>query len=166
MNRYLAGMMLMLAAGIGVAQVPGAPGRTTGANGLISVIYSPGLGTITCSGTTCSTTSSSVSPSSHSAAGVLSFNASHDANFTVGGTAGGGTGQLQVSCDGGSTWNAIVIGSGSVGGGAVSYAYVPYHCSGVTNLDTLLFRSILGGGGTTSAFNMLFTSPSSVVIAW
>lgn len=147
------------------AQVPGAPGRTTGAsNSTYSSQFSPGLGTITCSGSTCSFTSSSVSPSSQVVSGNLHFNSTHDANFNLGGAFGGGTGQMQVSCDGGSTWIPIANGSGSVGGG-MTISYPTPVCSGPTNLNTLLFRAILGGGGD-SFFNMSFESPSSVTITW
>jgi hypothetical protein len=147
------------------AQVPGATGRTTGSrNNVHSFQFSPGLGTITCSGSTCSDTSSSVSPSSQVVSGNLHFNAIHDAGFGLGGAFGGGTGQMQVSCNGGSTWMPIASGSGSVGG-SVTISYATPVCSGPTNLNTILFRAILGGGGDFS-FNMSFESPSSVTITW
>jgi hypothetical protein len=147
------------------AQVPGATGRTTGANNSThSVQFSPGLGTITCNGSTCTFTSSSVSPSSQAVSGNLHFNSTHDTGFNLGGAFGSGTGQMQVSCDGGSTWTTIAVGSGSVGGG-VTFSYATPVCSGVSNLNTLLFRAFLGGGGATS-FNMSFESPSSVTITW
>ena len=69
---------------------------------------------------------------------------------------------MQVSCDGGSTWMPRVNGSGSVGGG-MTISYPTPVCSGPTNLNTLLFRAILGGGGD-SSFNMSFESPSSVTL--
>lgn len=148
-----------------VAQVPGAPGRTTGARNVGgSASFSPGLGTITCSGSTCSFTSGSVSPSSQAVSGNLNFNSTHDASFSLGGSSGSGTGQMQVSCDGGSTWMTLAGGNGSVGGG-LTYSYPTPVCSGPTNLNTLLFRSFLGGGGA-SSFNMSFQSPSSVIISW
>jgi hypothetical protein len=148
-----------------LAQVPGAPGRTTGpGNSTHSVYFSPGLGTITCSGSSCSYTSGSVSPSSQVAFGNLHFTSTHDADFNLGGAYGSGTGQMQVSCNGGATWMTIAEGSGSVGG-AVAYSYSTPVCSGVSNLNTLLFRAFLGGGGA-SSFNMSFESPSSVTISW
>ena len=157
--------LLLLCAGMLAAQVPGAPGRTTGARGNTHFYqFSPGLGTINCSGATCTFTSGSVSPGSQVVSGNLTFNASHDADFSLGGAFGSGTGQMQVSCDGGSTWMTLAEGNGSVGGG-VTYSYPTPVCSGPTNLNTLLFRSFLGGGGA-SSFNMSFQSPSSVTISW
>jgi hypothetical protein len=150
-----------------VAQVPGGSGRTTGAQAGgsgSSTTFSPGLGTITCTGTTCTDTSSTVSPSSRAVSGNLTFVSTHDATFSVGGSSGGGTGQLQVSCNGGTSWMSIATGSGSVGG-SVTYGYSAPVCSGVSNLDALQFRSILGGGGA-SGFNMSFTAPSTVTISW
>jgi hypothetical protein len=148
------------------AQAVGATGRTTssGTSTSTSTFSLTALGTITCSGMTCSYTSGTISPSSQVVSGTLAFNSTHDASMTIGGTSGGGTGQVQVSCDGGSTWNAIAIGSGSVGS-AVSYTYPTPHCTGVTNLNTLEFREFLGGGGTTG-FTMALTSPSQVTISW
>lgn len=148
------------------AQQGGAGGRTTGASGSgsHSFTFGPGLGTITCSGTSCSATSGSVSPSSVSVTGNLHFTSTHDANFTIGGPAGGGTGQFQVSCDSGSTWFSIAIGNGNIPN-PVTYTYPTPVCSGPTNLNTLLFRAILGGGGP-STINEMFTSPSSVTVTW
>ena len=75
-----------------------------------------------------------------------------------------GTGQVQVSCDSGSTWNTIAGGSGSVSSG-ITYFYPTPHCTGVTNLNTLQFREFLGGGGA-AGFNMQFTTSSQVTISW
>ena len=148
------------------AQVVGAAGRTTGANNSGGIYVFPlTLGTISCSGTTCTATSITVTPPSQVVSGLLVFNSSHDPNFTVGGASGGGAGQMQVSCDGGSTWMATAVGSGSTGF-ATSYNYPPASCTGPTNLNTLQFRLYLTGGGGTSSFNMTFTSPSSVTISW
>lgn len=158
-------MLLLVCSAMLAAQVPGAPGRTTGPSGNThSFYFSPGLGTITCSGSTCTFTSSSVSPSSQVVSGNLHFSSSHDANFNLGVAFGSGTGQMQVSCNGGSTWMTLAEGSGVVSGG-ITYSYPPHVCSGPTNLNTLLFRSFLGGGGA-SSFNMSFESPSSVAITW
>ena len=158
-------LMVMLFSVSLAAQVPGATGRTTGSrNNVHNFQFSLGLGTITCSGSTCSDTSSSVSPSSQVVSGNLHFNATHDVNFGLGGAFGGGTGQTQVSCDGGSTWMPIANGSGAVGSG-ITLSYPTPVCSGPTNLNTILFRAILGGGGA-SSFNMTFESPSSVTITW
>jgi hypothetical protein len=158
-------LLLLICCASVLAQVPGAPGRTTGpGNSTHSFDFSPGLGTITCSGSTCSFTSSSVSPSSQVAFGNLHFSSTTDASFNVGGAFGSGTGQMQVSCNGGTTWMTIAEGTGIVGGG-VSYGYSTPVCSGVSNLNTLLFRAFLGGGGA-SSFNMSFESPSSVHITW
>jgi len=158
-------LLLLLCCASVLAQVPGSPGRTTsGGNNTHTFTFSPGLGTITCSGSTCSDTSGSVSPGSQVVSGNLTFNASHDADFSLGGAFGSGTGQMQVSCNGGSTWMTLAEGNGSVGGG-LTYGYPTPVCSGPTNLNTLLFRSFLGGGGA-SSFNMSFESPSSVAISW
>ena len=81
--------LLLLCAGMLAAQVPGAPGRTTGARGNTHFYqFSPGLGTINCSGATCTFTSGSVSPGSQVVSGNLTFNASHDADFSLGGAFG------------------------------------------------------------------------------
>ena len=149
------------------AQVAGAPGRTTaafgGSHGSSSFLLS-GLSPITCSGATCSNTSSTVSPGSQVMSGTLTFNASHDLNVSIGGAYGGGAGLFQVSCNGGSTYLTIATGSGSIGS-SVGYSYAPPSCTGVTNLNTLLFRTQLSGGGATN-FNMSITPPSSFTIAW
>ena len=151
-------------ADVAFAQTVGASGRTTSTGGTSTSSFSlTALGTITCSGMTCSYTSGTISPSSQSVSGTLTFNSSHDASMTIGGSVGSGTGQVQVSCDSGSTWNTIAGGSGSVG--SVTYFYPTPHCTGVTNLNTLEFREFLGGGGTTG-FNMALTSPSAVTISW
>lgn len=159
-------LLLALALPVAAQQAGGGSGRTTGAtgSGVHSFTFSPGLGTITCSGTSCSATSGSVSPSSVSVTGNLHFTSTHDANFTIGGPAGGGTGQFQVSCDSGSTWFSIAIGNGNIPN-PVTYTYPTPVCSGPTNLNTLLFRAILGGGGP-STINEMFTSPSSVTVTW
>jgi hypothetical protein len=167
--RLIAGMAIIAFAAAMVhscahAQVPGAPGRTTSPGSTSTSFYTPSLGTITCSGTTCTYTSGTVSPSSQAVSGTLAFNSSQDAGFTVGGPMGGGAGQMQVSCDGGTTWLPLAVGSGSIGG-SVSYYYPTSHCTGVTNLNSLQFRSYLTGGGGTG-FNMSFTAPSSVTITW
>ena len=55
--------LLLLCVGMLAAQVPGAPGRTTGARGNTHFYqFSPGIGIINCSGATCTFTSGSVSP--------------------------------------------------------------------------------------------------------
>ena len=163
----IVGLVFSMAAGCAdaaFAQAVGSSGRTTGAhNNGGTYVYSLTLGTITCSGTTCSYTSGTASPGSQAVSGTLAFNSSHDASMTIGGSVGSGTGQVQVSCDSGSTWNTIAGGSGSVG--SVTYFYPTPHCTGVTNLNTLEFREFLGGGGTTG-FNMALTSPSAVTISW
>lgn len=157
--------LLLLCAGTLAAQVPGAPGRTTGAQGNTHFYqFSPGLGTISCTGTSCTSTSGSVSPGSQVVFSNLTFTSTHDAVFNLGGAFGGGAGQIQVSCNGGSTWMTIASGGGGVGVG-VTYGYSTPVCSGPTNLNTLLFRSLLGGGGD-SSLNMSFQSPSSVTIGW
>jgi len=158
-------LMAQGCADVAYAQVPGAPGRTTAPGGASTSTFSLApLGTLTCSGMTCSATSSSISPTTQSVSGTLAFNSTHDATVTIGGSTGGGAGVLEVSCDGGSTWLGIAVGSGSVVP-PVSYSYATPHCSGVTNLDTLLFRTTLSGGGG-SGFNMSFATPSSVTISW
>lgn len=147
-------------------QVVGATGRTTsGGSGTFLYTYGlSGLTTITCSGSTCSNTSSNVSPGSQVVFGTLTFNSTHDLAVTIGGASGGGAGLLQVSCNGGSTWLTVAIGSGSIPGG-VSYSYPTPTCTGVTNLNTLLFRLNLSGGGS-SSFNMTDQPPASVTISW
>ena len=159
------GLVMVMAQGCAdaaYAQAVGATGRTT-SGAANTFVYSLTLGTITCSGMTCSYTSGTISPGSHSVSGTLAFNSTHDASMTIGGSVGSGTGQVQVSCDSGSTWNTIAGGSGSVG--SVTYFYPTPHCSGVTNLNTIEFREFLGGGGT-AGFNMALTSPSQVTISW
>ena len=94
----------------------------------------------------------------------MTFNASHDLTVNLGGAYGGGAGTLQVSCNGGSTYLTIATGSGSIGS-SIGYSYSTQSCTGVTNLNTLLFRTILSGGGD-SSFNMQIYSPSSVTISW
>jgi len=94
----------------------------------------------------------------------VAFTTTHDAGVTAGGSSGGGVGQLEVSCNGGSTWITLTTASDTIGG-SISYSYNVPICSGVTNLDTLLFRAVLSGGGVTG-FNMSFTAPSSVIINW
>ena len=150
-----------------IAQQGGAGGRTTGASGSgsQSLTYNPGLGTINCSGTSCFAVSGTVSPGSQSVTGTLHFITTHDAGFTIGGASGGGAGLFQVSCDGGSTWLSPAGGSATIGGGAPAYNYPTPTCTGPTNLNTLLFRSLLGGGGPTTV-NETFTAPSSVTVTW
>ncbi len=147
-------------------QQGGAGGRTTGASGSgsHSLTYSPGLGTINCSGTSCSAVSGNVSPGSQSVTGTLHFVTTQDAVFTIFGASGGGSGIFQVSCDGGSTWLNIASASRTIGD-PPSFNYPTLSCSGPTNLNTLLFRSLLAGGGFDTV-NETFTAPSSVTVTW
>ena len=160
-------LVLMLAfATLLAAQVPGAPGRTTGAHNLgsNSVVFPPAIGPLNCSGTVCTATSGTTSPDSHVVSGTISFTASKDAFLSFSGLEGGGGGQFQFSCDGGSSWGEIAVGSDS-SGQPVTYVYPPAQCTGPTNLNTIQFRSVLGGGGALPV-TMLFDSPTSVVISW
>lgn len=164
MRRIWLALCLVLAAASLTAQVPGAPGRTTGPKGGGTFSFSIGFGAISCSGSTCSDTSGTVSPGSQVVSGPITFNAAHNAALSLGGLFGGGAGLMEVSCDGGSTWLTTVSASGTVGG-VITYMYPPPSCTGPTNLNTLLFRAVLGGGGA-SSFNMTFDPPTSVLISW
>jgi hypothetical protein len=144
-------------------QVPGSTGRTTAPGTAGTFTFILGIGTINCSGSPCNQTSSTVSPGSQAVSGTLTFNASHDAALNIGGASGGGAGVVEVSCDSGSTWITIAIGSGSIGSPTMSYP--PSTCSGPTNLNTLLFRSTISGAGG-GGFNMVLQSSSQVVITW
>ena len=168
MRRAIIALALVISVPI-AAQVVGATGRTSGSSGAggayssvfsLSGITSP----LTCTGASCSNTSATVSPGSKVSFGTITFNSSQDLSVSMGGLYGGGAGIVQVSCDGGSTYLTIAEGTGSIGS-SVTYTYPPARCTGVTNLNTLKFRTTLGGGGSTS-FNMSISPSSSVVIAW
>jgi len=159
--RTLIALLLML------CQVGGnGSGRTTGARGVsgTSIVFYPSIATINCTGTTCTANSGTVSPGSHVVSGPILFTPSADANFTFSGLEGGGAGQLEYSCDGGSTWSGIAAGMG-VSGNPVSYSYHGTSCTGPTNLNTVLVRTNLSGGGALPV-TMSFLGSSSITISW
>jgi hypothetical protein len=135
-----------------------------GGGGGGSYSFAPGLGTINCTGSTCTFTSGNKSPGSQVVTGDIIVSVSSDASFSNSGSHGGGAGVMQVSADAGSTWSTLAEAGGSVGG-AVNYTYFAQAFSGITNLNTLLVRSLLSGSGD-SSLSMSFTAPSLVTITW
>jgi len=165
---FILGNFFCLISVLSVAQTSGAPGRVTGGvqrHGTISF----GIGSLTVScNSGCpnpSYTDGPISPSSQTVSGTLHFSTTTDASGTIGGSAGGGTAQAQVSCDGGTTWNSIAIGSATLPTTSMSWSYPTPTCSGPTNANTLQFRILIGGGGSPT-FNMNATAPSTVTISW
>jgi hypothetical protein len=150
------------------AQTSGASGRVTGGvqrHGRIS--FGIGSLTVNCN-SGCPNPSyidGPISPSSQTVSGTLHFSTTTDASGGIGGSVGGGTGQAQVSCDGGITWNSIAVGTATLPTTSMSWSYPTPTCSGPSNANTLQFRIFIGGGGSPS-FNMNATAPSTVTISW
>ena len=151
-----------------IGQTVGSSGRVTGnlaLHGSVNFTTS-GLSVSCSSGCPLSSyTAGPISPSSQVAGGVITFTASHDASGTIGGASGGGAAQVQVSCNGGTTWLPFASGTATLPTLSMSWTYPVPSCTGPTNLNTLLFRITLGGGGSPS-FNMTATANSQVTISW
>jgi len=151
-----------------ISQANGAPGRVTGnRTGHGTVVFATGGLSVSCN-TGCPASpysSGTISPSSQVASGSISFASSHDDSGNIGGSSGGGSGLFQVSCDGGSSWITIDSGSATLPTTSMSFSFSTPNCSGPTNLNTLLFKVVVAGGGP-GAFNMNMNSPSNVTITW
>jgi hypothetical protein len=164
----IVGLILAFQCGSAYSQANGAPGRVTGNNGSHGTFsFSSGGVSVSCNSDCPSSpySSSTVSPTSQVVSGTLQFSTSHDDSGSIGGGAGSGNGLFQVSCDGGSTWISIDNGSATLPTTTMTFSFMTPTCSGPSNLNTLLFKMVVAGGGTGS-FNMNASSPSTTTITW
>ena len=164
----LLSIMIVIQPCMSIPQTVGGAGRTTGNKGIHGSfnVSTSGL-TVSCSSSAaCSVnpTSGTVNGPNQLAGGIIQFTATHDGSGTIGGSAGGGAGELLISCNGGPTF-AVTIASYSLPTTSASMSYLTPTCSGVTNLNQITFQSTLGGGGS-SGFNMNFFPSSTITMTF
>jgi hypothetical protein len=144
----------------------GSSGPTQPNGGTVS--FSSGAAVASCTGSSsqpCVTSTAAVSPSQATAVtGGLGITASNDQNLSAP-SLGSGYGELQVSCDSGTTWQTLAICS-KTSGGQTSCSLPTVSCSGVAHTNALKFQTLVNGTALLGSFSMSYTPSSSVTVQW